>query len=212
MRQGRVRVLLGSTEKMGTGMNVQDRLVALHHLDAPWRSSDIEQREGRILRQGNRHREVLIFNYVTQGSFDAFMWSVLETKARFIGAIMAGEVTARTADDVGDMVLTAAQVKAIASGNPEVMRKVGLEVELVKLDKLRAAHYQSQRELRFTLSTLPGQIAWKDKEIAGHQAALARRESHVLPDGRFEMLLRGNLATREMEQLRPARGGRPQAA
>ena len=194
VRQGRVRVLIGSTEKMGTGMNVQTRLVALHHLDAAWLPASLTQREGRILRQGNRHHEVLLFNYVTQGSFDAFMWGVLETKARFIGQIMAGEVTARTADDVGDMVLTAAQVKAIASGNPEVLRKVGLEIELVKLDKLRAAHYQSQRELRFTLSTLPGQIEWKGREIALHQASQAKRDAHPLPDGRFEMRLRVNLS------------------
>ena len=120
---GRVRVLLGSTAKLGTGVNVQKRLIALHHVDQPWKPAELEQREGRILRQGNIYPEVFVFHYVTERSFDGYMLQTLEAKARFISQIMAGEVTARTAEDVGDMVLTVAQVKAVASGNPAVQRR-----------------------------------------------------------------------------------------
>src|SRR6202007_2993595 len=101
VRQGVVRILLGSTQKMGTGTNVQKRLVALHHLDAPWKPAEVEQRDGRILRQGNRNEEVMIFRYVTEGSFDSYMWQALETKARFIGQIMTGSSTLRQAEDIG---------------------------------------------------------------------------------------------------------------
>jgi hypothetical protein len=121
---GKVRILLGSTEKMGAGTNVQKRLKALHHLDAPWRPRDIEQREGRILRQGNDNPSVDIYRYVTEGSFDAYMWQTLETKARFIQQVMNGSVTVRQAEDLEGGALTYAEIKAIASGNPAVMEKV----------------------------------------------------------------------------------------
>ncbi len=117
---GRVRILIGSTEKMGAGMNVQRRLRALHHLDAPWRPRDIEQREGRILRQGNLNPEVEIYRYVTEGSFDAYMWQTLETKARFIQQVMSGHTAVRSAEDLEGGALTYAEIKAIASGNPAV--------------------------------------------------------------------------------------------
>jgi SNF2 family DNA or RNA helicase len=125
MNSGRVRVLLGSTEKMGAGTNVQRRLVALHHLDAPWRPRDIEQREGRILRQGNSNKQVQIFRYATEGSFDAYMWQTLETKARFIHQVMRGETWVRSAEDLESGALTYAEIKAIASGNPAVKVCVG---------------------------------------------------------------------------------------
>ena len=118
VRQGTVRVLIGSTAKMGTGTNVQKRLVALHHLDAPWKPAEVEQREGRILRQGNMNKEVAIYRYVTEGSFDAFMWQALETKARFIAQVMSGDCAVRKAEDIGGQELSYAEVKAIASGNP----------------------------------------------------------------------------------------------
>ena len=121
VRQGTVRVLIGSTAKMGTGTNVQKRLVALHHLDAPWKPAEVEQREGRILRQGNQNKEVSIFRYVTEGSFDAFMWQALETKARFIAQVMSGDCAVRKAEDIGGQELSYAEVKAIASGNPAVL-------------------------------------------------------------------------------------------
>src|SRR5207253_5132670 len=121
VRQGSVRVLIGSTQKMGTGTNVQKRLVALHHLDAPWKPAEVEQRDGRILRQGNQNEEVAIYRYVTEGSFDAYMWQALETKARFISQVMDGTNATRRADDIGGQELSYAEVKAIASGNPAVL-------------------------------------------------------------------------------------------
>jgi hypothetical protein len=121
VRAGKVRVLFGSTQKMGSGTNVQERLIALHHLDAPWRPADVEQREGRILRQGNKNALVQIFRYVTEGSFDAYMWQALETKARFIGQVITGDNAARRAEDIGSQELSYAEVKAIASGNPAVL-------------------------------------------------------------------------------------------
>src|SRR5207249_10319649 len=117
VRSGSVRVLLGSTQKMGTGTNVQKRLIALHHLDAPWKPAEVEQRDGRILRQGNTNAEVAIYRYVTQGSFDSYMWQALETKARFIAQVMSGTSTVRRAEDIGGQELSYAEVKAIASGN-----------------------------------------------------------------------------------------------
>src|ERR1700678_4032029 len=121
VRQGSVRVLIGSTQKMGTGTNVQKRLVALHHLDAPWKPAEVEQREGRILRQGNENKEVAIYRYVTEGSFDAYMLQALETQARFIGPGITGDTAARRAEDIGGQELSYAEVKAIASGNPAVL-------------------------------------------------------------------------------------------
>src|SRR6202021_1783996 len=144
---GRVRVLLGSTEKMGAGTNVQKKLVALHHLDAPWRPRDIEQREGRILRQGNGNASVHIHRYVTEGSFDAYMWQTLETKARFINQVMNGSVTVRQAEDLEGGALTYAEIKAIASGNPAVMEKVKVDTEVRKLDQLRSSHINQQHTI-----------------------------------------------------------------
>ena len=133
VRQGSVRVLIGSTQKMGTGTNVQKRLVALHHLDAPWKPAEVEQREGRILRQGNENEEVAIYRYVTEGSFDAYMWQALETKARFIGQVITGDNAARRAEDIGGQELSYAEVKAIASGNPAVLTLAEADAELQRL-------------------------------------------------------------------------------
>jgi hypothetical protein len=133
VRQGTVRVLIGSTAKMGSGVNVQRRLYALHHLDAPWKPAEVEQREGRILRQGNENAEVAIYRYVTEGSFDAYMWQALETKARYIGQVMTGENGVRKAEDIGGQELTYAEVKAIASGNPAVLTLAEADAELQRL-------------------------------------------------------------------------------
>jgi hypothetical protein len=118
VRSGQVRILIGSTQKMGTGTNVQKRLAALHHLDAPWKPAEVEQREGRILRQGNENKVVAIYRYVTEGSFDAYMWQALETKARFIAQVMNGQNGLRRAEDIGGQELTYAEVKAICVGEP----------------------------------------------------------------------------------------------
>ena len=144
VRQGTIRVLLGSTMKMGTGANVQRRLIALHHLDAPWKPAEVEQREGRILRQGNENAEVAIFRYVTEGSFDAYMWQALETKARFIGQVMTGENGVRKAEDIGGQELSYAEVKAIASGNPAVLTLAEADAELQRLSTLRRHHGDEQ--------------------------------------------------------------------
>jgi N12 class adenine-specific DNA methylase len=167
---GKVRILLGSTEKMGAGTNVQKRLVALHHLDAPWRPSDIEQREGRILRQGNENPEVQIVRYVTQGSFDAYMWQTLETKSRFITQVMRGDATVRSAEDVEGGALTYAEVKAIASGNPEVMEKVKVDSEIRKLDTLRSAHARALQGMRRRIAALPEEIAQTERVLGDVRA------------------------------------------
>jgi hypothetical protein len=137
VRSGAVRVLIGSTAKMGTGTNVQKRLVALHHLDAPWKPAEVEQREGRILRQGNSNKQVAIYRYVTEGSFDAYMWQALETKARFIGQVITGDNAARRAEDIGGQELSYAEVKAIASGNPAVLTLAEADAELQRLAILK---------------------------------------------------------------------------
>jgi hypothetical protein len=148
VNSGKVRILLGSTEKMGAGTNVQRKLYASHNIDAPWRPRDIEQRDGRILRQGNENEEVRIYRYVTEGSFDAYMWQTLETKARFIQQVMNGDTSVRTAEDINGGALTYAEIKAIASGNPAVMQKVKVDTEVRKLDSLRTSHLKRQFEIR----------------------------------------------------------------
>jgi len=192
---GRVRVLIGSTSKLGTGVNVQRRLVALHHVDEPWKPAELEQREGRILRQGNIYDQVYLFHYVTERSFDGYMLQTLESKARFISQILAGEVTVRTAEDVGDMVLTVAQVKAIASGNPMVQRRIELEVKLVKLDRLRAAYYNNRAAMRADLEELPQSIAAQETELEGHEQAVKARQP--LDDDRFAITLKKKLGNAE---------------
>jgi len=175
---GRVRILIGSTEKMGAGTNVQRRLKALHHLDAPWRPRDIEQREGRILRQGNLNPEIEIYRYVTEGSFDAYMWQTLETKARFIQQVMSGQTSVRSAEDLESGALTYAEIKAIASGNPAVMEKVKVDTEIRKLDQLRSAHLNQQHSIRWQIRALPQQIAETTKTLASVRADIGTRDAH----------------------------------
>lgn len=151
VRAGTVRVLFGSTQKMGSGTNVQERLIALHHLDAPWRPADVEQREGRILRQGNQNPVVSVFRYVTEGSFDAYMWQTLETKAKFIAQVMSGDLTLRRLEDLDSAALNYAEVKAIASGNPLVIEKAQVDAELMRLTRLRSAQAEEQYRIRSNL-------------------------------------------------------------
>ncbi len=175
---GEIRIVLASTAKLGVGANVQERLYALHHLDAPWRPADIEQREGRILRQGNLYPEVHICQYVTEGSFDVYSWQILENKTRFIAQIMKGEVTARTAEDVDQAVLTASQIKAIASGNPLVLEKVGLEAEVIRLERLYSTWFAGRNRLRFDLTSLPDRIKEAESDLHAHELAIAVRDQH----------------------------------
>jgi N12 class adenine-specific DNA methylase len=158
VRQGTVRVLIGSTQKMGTGTNVQKRLVALHHLDAPWKPAEVEQRDGRILRQGNENAEVAIYRYVTTGSFDSYMWQALETKARFISQVMSGDNALRRADDICGQELSYAEVKAIASGNPAVLTLAEADAELQRLTLLKKNHLDEQYIARRSVRDLPSII------------------------------------------------------
>ena len=177
VREGRVRVLLGSTAKMGEGTNVQTRLVALHHLDAPWRPADIEQREGRILRQGNQNEYVKIFRYVTEGSFDAYMWQTLETKCRFIAQVMTGDATVRRAEDVDSAALTYAEVKAIASGNPLVIEKARIDAEVMRLTRLKKQHAESLYQMRYQIRRINDHAAMLEREIANIREDLRTRTS-----------------------------------
>lgn len=144
VRSGKVRILIGSTVKMGAGTNVQDKLIALHHLDAPWRPSDIEQQEGRILRQGNQNEKVRIYKYVTKGTFDSYSWQILENKQRFISQIMTSKAPVRSCEDVDEATLNYAEVKALATGNPHIKEKMTLDMEVAKL-KLAKAQYLNQK-------------------------------------------------------------------
>ena len=152
VRAGKVRVLLGSTQKMGAGTNVQTKLIALHHLDVPWRPSDIEQREGRILRQGNENKRVQIFRYATEGSFDAYSWQLIENKQRYISQIMTSKTPARSCEDLDEATLTYAEVKALCAGNPLIKEKMDLNNEVARLSTLRSAHNAQIYELQDLVS------------------------------------------------------------
>jgi hypothetical protein len=179
VRAGQVRILLGSTQKMGTGTNVQQRLVALHHLDAPWKPAEVEQRDGRILRQGNGNPEVEIYRYVTEGSFDAYMWQTLETKAKFINQVMTGDLTVRQAEDVGGQELSYAEVKAIASGNPAVLTLAEADAEIKRLQVLKKHHADEQYLARKRLQVLPADIARLEKRRDALAADLATARAHA---------------------------------
>lgn len=179
VRSGQVRVLLGSTQKMGTGTNVQKRLVALHHLDAPWKPAEVEQREGRILRQGNDNKEVAIFRYVTEGSFDAYMWQALETKARFIAQVMTGDNAVRRAEDIGGQELSYAEVKAIASGNPAVLTLAEADAELQRLAILKKNHADEQYLARRNLRDLPRTITSLSERLASFTADVKTTQAHA---------------------------------
>ena len=168
---GRVRVLIGSTAKMSTGMNVQQRLIALHNLDCPWRPGDLEQRHGRMLRQGNQWPEAYIFSYITEGSFDGYMYQTVESKARFIEQALAGEITARTIEDTSDVVLSAAEIKAIASGNPQIVRKVQLETDVARMERVRAVWFDTRRNLQIERHVTEDTIAHTKKRLAVWQRA-----------------------------------------
>ena len=179
VRSGSVRVLIGSTAKMGTGTNVQKRLVALHHLDAPWKPAEVEQREGRILRQGNSNAEVAIYRYVTEGSFDAYMWQALETKARFIGQVITGDNAARRAEDIGGQELSYAEVKAIASGNPAVLTLADADAELQRLAILKRNHGDEQYLAQRAIRDLPGTIVRLKDRLATLAADRATTIAHA---------------------------------
>ncbi len=179
VRNGQVRVLLGSTTKMGTGTNVQRRLAALHHLDAPWKPAEVEQREGRILRQGNQNAEVAVYRYVTEGSFDAYMWQALETKARFITQVMTGDTAVRRTEDIGGQELSYAEVKAIASGNPAVLTLAQADAELQRLTLLKKNHLDEQFVARRNVKSLPTTIENLTERLTNLKADHATATAHA---------------------------------
>ena len=175
VRSGQVRFLLGSTAKMGAGTNVQDRLIALHHLDVPWRPSDIEQQEGRILRQGNQNDKVKIFRYVTEGTFDSYSWQLIENKQKFIGQIMTSKSPVRSCEDVDEAALSYAEVKALATGNPYIKEKMDLDIQVSKLKLMKANHTSQKYRLEDNITQhYPHQIAVFKERIEGFSADMEK--------------------------------------
>ncbi|MDY5782959.1 MAG: DUF3991 domain-containing protein, partial [Gemmiger sp.] len=183
VRSGAVRVLMGSTAKMGAGTNVQQRLIALHHLDVPWRPSDIEQREGRILRQGNENKEVYVFRYVTEGTFDAYSWQLIENKQRFIGQIMTSKSPARSCEDMDEAALSYAEVKALAAGNPLIKEKMDLDVQLTRLKTLKSAYDSQRYELENKIAVgYPAEIQKCEEKIRNAVIDAETVKEHTVAD------------------------------
>ena len=179
VRTGQVRVLMGSTQKMGAGTNVQDRLVAVHHLDVGWRPSDMTQRNGRIIRQGNRNKEVQVYNYVTEGTFDAYLFQTLENKQRFISQIMTSKSPVRSCEDVDEQALSYAEIKALCAGNPLIKEKMDLDVDVARLKVLRADHMSQQYRLEDQLlKYFPAEIKSQESLIRGMEADICTAASH----------------------------------
>jgi|LSQX01.3.fsa_nt_gb N12 class adenine-specific DNA methylase len=197
MRVGKVRILIGSTFKLGAGTNVQDRAIALHHIDAPWRPRDLEQREGRILRQGNKNKEVMIFRYVTKESFDAYMWQTLENKARFISQIRSGKTVSRTADDVDDTALSYAEVKALASGNPLILEKVKIDQEIQQLQILKSMYIRNRYRIQDDIARKKGFLENAKKFVDGAIKDIKRRNDNKKDT--FEITINGKNFTDKKE-------------
>ena len=194
VRSGQVRILLGSTQRMGAGTNCQQKLIALHHLDCPWRPSDLQQREGRIIRQGNENSEVDIYSYVTEGTFDAYLYQLVESKQKFISQIMTSKSPVRSAEDVDEQALSYAEIKALASGNPMIKEKMDLDIEVSKLKLLKSNHLSQKYALEDAISKVfPKQIAETQARIAGYGADIAtvKENTHPNADGFSPLTLAG---------------------
>ncbi|CUN18415.1 DEAD/DEAH box helicase family protein [Roseburia faecis] len=179
VRSGQVRFLLGSTAKMGAGTNVQDRLIALHHLDVPWRPSDIEQQEGRILRQGNMNDKVKIIRYVTEGTFDSYSWQLIENKQKFIGQIMTSKSPVRSCEDIDEAALSYAEVKALATGNPYIKEKMDLDIQVSKLKLLKANHTSQRYRLEDNIAKhYPMQITALKERLEGYRTDIQTYAAH----------------------------------
>ena len=197
VRSGQVRVLMGSTFKMGAGMNVQDRLIALHDLDCPWRPGDLEQRGGRIIRQGNRNKEVHIYRYVTEGTFDAYLWQTIENKQRFISQIMTSKSPVRSCEDIDETALSYAEIKALCAGDERIKEKMDLDVDVARLKLMRASHQSQQYKLEDNLLRyFPEQIEATKNAIAGLETDMQTVAAHPHPtDGFAGMEVKGDLLT-----------------
>ena len=201
VKSGQVRFLIGSTAKMGAGTNVQDRLIALHHLDIGWKPSDLEQREGRIIRQGNHNKKVHIFRYVTESTFDSYMWQLIENKQKFISQIMTSKAPVRSCEDVDEAALSYAEVKALATGNPAVKEKMALDVDVAKLKLLKANHMNNQYRLEDDIArNFPQQIAKLTEIIDRYKADIAHFFEYKITDPeQFSMEISGKVFTEKKE-------------
>ena len=201
VRAGQVRILMGSTPKLGAGTNVQDRLLALHHLDCPWKPSDLEQQEGRILRQGNQNDKVKIFRYVTENTFDSYMWQILENKQKFISQIMTSKSPVRACEDVDDTALSYAEIKALATGNEYIKEKMDLDVQVSKLKLLKANHTSQIYRLESDITKrYPVQITALKEKIAGMRVDADVVKGIDLQDNdHFAMTVGGKLYTDKKE-------------
>lgn len=196
-RSGQVAVLLGSTEKMGVGTNIQTRAIALHHIDCPWRPADIQQREGRILRQGNQNSGVRIYRYVVEGSFDAYSWQTVERKARFIGQVMRGRLDLRSIEDIGDNTLSFAEVKALAAGDTLILEQATVSAELTRLQRLQRAHRNNQSALVMNVSGLTEALARLEREVAAIDSVIERATDTRAE--KFSMTLDGSRYTKRAD-------------
>lgn len=201
VRNGDVRFLLGSTPKMGAGTNVQDKLIALHHLDVFWRPSDIEQQEGRILRQGNQNPRVKIFRYVTEGTFDSYSWQVIENKQKFIGQIMTSKSPVRSCEDIDESALSYAEVKALATGNPYIKEKMDLDIQVSKLKLLKANHASQIYRLEDNITKhYPQRIAVLTERVQGTQQDMIRLQQNLPADKEiFRVEVGGSVYTDKKE-------------
>ena len=218
VRSGQVRVLMGSTFKMGAGMNVQDRLVALHDLDCPWRPGDLEQRSGRIIRQGNRNKEVHIYRYVTESTFDAYLWQTVENKQKFISQIMTSKSPVRSCEDVDETALSYAEIKALCAGDRRIKEKMDLDVDVARLKLMKASHQSQQFRLEDNLLRhFPEQIRQNESFIEGFTADMQTLAAHPHPvDGFAGMEVKGDLLTDKdnagaaiLEAFKDAKGMEP---
>ena len=198
VRSGQVRVLIGSTQKMGAGTNVQKKLVALHHLDCPWRPSDLQQREGRIIRQGNENNEVDIYTYVTENTFDSYLYQLVEGKQKFIGQIMTSKSPVRACEDIDETALSYAEIKALCTGNPHIKEKMDLDIDVQRLRLLKANHLSQRYALEDQIiKELPQQIAKYEQYIEGYLSDMDRLKENTHPneDGFSPMEVEGTVYT-----------------
>lgn len=194
VRNGQVRVLLGSTQKMGAGTNVQTKLIASHDLDCPWRPADLEQRAGRIVRRGNENDHVKIFRYVTKGTFDAYTWGLVESKQKFIGQIMSSKSPARSIEDVDATALSYAEVKMLATGDPRIKEKMDLDIQVTKLKMLKANHSAQQYEMQDKVrGYFPNKIKETELYIDCLKADLPLLEAHPVKEDAFTMEIMGTV-------------------
>ena len=198
VRSGQIRVLLGSTQKMGAGTNVQHKLIALHHLDCPWRPSDLQQREGRIIRQKNENDEVDIYTYVTENTFDSYLYQLVEGKQKFIGQIMTSKSPVRSAEDIDETALSYAEIKALCTGNPHIKEKMDLDIDVQRLKLLKANHLSQRYALEDQIiKILPQKIASFEQRIEGYTADINRLQENTHPneDGFSSMEVEGTVYT-----------------